>query len=73
MLSRFSDVRLFVTLWTIVHQDLLAIGFSSQEYWSGLPYPPPGDLLYPGIEPTSLCLLHWHMGSLSLAPPGKLN
>ena len=42
MLSHFSRVRLFVTLWTVAHQVHLSIGFSKQEYWSGLPGPPPG-------------------------------
>ena len=54
MLSCFSCVRLFVTLWTVAHQALLSIGFSGQEYCSGLPCPPPGDLPHPGIEPSSL-------------------
>ena len=47
------------------------MGFSRHEYWSGLPHPPPGDLSDPGIEQHLLCLLHWQVGSLSLAPPGK--
>ena len=42
------------TPWTVAHQAPLSMGFSRQEYWSGLPYPPPGDLPDPGIEPTSL-------------------
>ena len=42
------------TLQTVVHQAPLSMGFSRQEYWSGLPCPPPGDLLNPGIEPMSL-------------------
>jgi len=56
-----------VTPWTIAHQAPLSMRFSQQECWSGLPYPPPGDLLNPGIEPTSLCLLHcrWILYSLS--------
>ena len=45
--------------------------FSRQEYWRGLPCPPPGGLPNPGIEPASLSLLHWQAGSLPLAPPGK--
>ena len=49
-----SHVRLFVTPWTISHQAPLSMGFSRQEYWSGLPCPPPGDLLNPGIKPASL-------------------
>ena len=42
------------TLWTVAPQALLSWGFFRQEYWSGLPCPPPGDLPIPGIEPTSL-------------------
>ena len=53
MLSHFSHVRLSVTPWTVVRQAPLSMGFSRQEDWSGLPCPPPGDLLDPGIEPTS--------------------
>ena len=52
--SRFSRVRLFATVWTVAFQASLSMGFSIQEYWSGLPCPHPGDLPYPGIEPTSL-------------------
>ena len=54
VLSLFSHVWLFVTLWTIVHQAPLSVEFSRQEYWSGLPCPPLGDLPYPGIEPMPL-------------------
>ena len=54
MLSLFSRVRLCATLWTVAHQAPLSMGFSRQEYWSGLPCPPPGDLPDPGIEPASL-------------------
>ena len=46
------------------------MGFSRQEYWSGLPCPPPGDLTH-GSNTHLLCLLHWHMGSLPRVPPGK--
>ena len=53
MLSRFSLVKLFVTLWTVAGQPPLSMGFSRQEYWSGLPFSPPGDLPDPAIEPTS--------------------
>ena len=53
-LSHFSCVRLFAILWTIVGQAPLSMGFSRQEYWSGLPCPPPGDLPNPRIEPASL-------------------
>ena len=54
MLSLFSHVRLLVTLWTVAQQASLSMGFSRQEYWSGLPCPPAGDLPDPGIEPASL-------------------
>ena len=54
MFSHFSHVWLFAASWTVAHQAPLSIGFSRQEYWSGLPRPPPRDLPDPGIEPTSL-------------------
>ena len=54
VLSHFSYVQLLVTPWTVACQAPLSMGFSRQEYWSGLPCPPPGDLLDPGIEPASL-------------------
>ena len=50
----FSHVQLFETLWTVAFQDPLSIEFSRQEYRSGLPCPPAGDLPNPGTEPTSL-------------------
>ena len=53
MLSHFSHDQLFANLWTAACQGLLSMGFSSEEYWSGLPHPPPGDLPNPGIEPAS--------------------
>ena len=56
MLSCFSYVQLFVTLWTVACQAPLPMGFSRQEYWGGLPCPPPGDIPDPGIEPTSSAL-----------------
>ena len=52
--SHFSCIWLSATLWTIAHQVPLSMGFSRQEHWSGLPFPSPGDLLHPGIEPASL-------------------
>ena len=48
-----SHVRLFVTPWTVAPQAPLLMGFSRQEYWSGLPFPSPGDLPDPGTEPGS--------------------
>jgi len=53
-LSRFSCAQLFAALWTVVHQVPWSMGFSRQEYCSGLPCPPPGDRPNPGVEPTSL-------------------
>ena len=53
MLSCFSCIQLFATLWTLAHQSPLCMGFSRQEYWSGLPGPPLGDLPDPGVEPAS--------------------
>ena len=54
MLSCFSHVRLFVTLWTAAYQAPLSMGFRRQEYWSRLSSPPLGNLSNPGIEPASL-------------------
>ena len=54
MLSCFSRVQLPVTLWTGALQASLSMGFSRQEYWNGLPFPPPGDLPDPGIQYVSL-------------------
>ena len=54
MLSHFSHVQFFATLGTVARQTLLSMGFSKQEYWSGLPCPPPGDLPNPGTELMSL-------------------
>ena len=67
-----SRVRLFATPWTVAHQSPQSMEFSRQEYWSGLPFPYPGDLPGPGIEPVSLTSpLNWQAGSLPLVPPGK--
>ena len=49
-----SHVQLFVTAWTVAQQAPLSMEFSRQEYWSGLPFPTPGDLSDPGNEPASL-------------------
>ena len=48
-----SHVQLFVTPWTVANQAPLSMGFPRQEYWSGLPFPSPGDLPDPGTEPVS--------------------
>ena len=71
VLSRFSHVQLFVTLWPVAHQALLSMGFSRQEYWNGLPCPPPGDLPNQGLNLCLLCLLHFQVVSLPLTWPGK--
>ena len=54
--GRFGRIWLCMTLWTVVHKTPLSMGFSRQEYWSGLPCPLPGDLLNPGVEPAPLML-----------------
>ena len=51
------------TLWTVAHQAPLSMGFSRQEYWGGLPCPPPGDLPNPGIKPRSLALQAYSLPS----------
>ena len=53
-----SRVQLFATPWTVARQAPLSMGFPRQEYWSGVPLPPPGDLPNPGIELTPTRLLH---------------
>ena len=66
-----SHVQLFATQWTIACQAPLSMGFSQHEYWSGFPLPPLGDLPDREIELSFLCLLHWQVDSLPLAPPGE--
>ena len=56
-----SHVRLFVAPWTVAHQAPLSMGFSRQEYWSGVPFPSPGDLPNSGIEPKSPVSPAWQM------------
>ena len=63
-----SRVRLFATPWTVAYQAPLSMGFSKQECWSGLPFPSPGDLPDPGIEPGSPSL---QADALPSEPPGK--
>ena len=63
--------QLSATPWTAAHQAPLSMGFPRQEYWSGLPFPSPGDLLDLRIEPASLVSPALQAGSLPLAPPGK--
>ena len=63
-----SRVRLSATLWTVAYQAPPSMGFSRQEYWSGLPFPSPGNLPNPGIEPRSPAL---EADALTSEPPGK--
>ena len=58
----------FATPWTVTHQAPLSMGFPDQEYWSGLPFPSPGDLPDPGMEPTSPALTG---GFFTTEPPWK--
>ena len=63
-----SRVRLFATPWTVAYQAPPSMGFSRQEYWSGLPFPSPGNLPNPGIEPESPTV---QADTLTSEPPGK--
>ena len=66
MCSMLSCIQLFVTPWTVAHQAPLFMVFFRQEYWSGLPFPTPRDLLIPGIEPTPPLSLALQGNSLPL-------
>ena len=66
-----SCVGLFVTPWTVALQVPLSMGFPRQEYWSGVPFPPPGDLPDPGIEPMSLVSPAFAGMFFTTVPPGK--
>ena len=63
----------FVTPWTVAHQASLSTGLFRQEYWSGLPFPTPGELPDPEIEPTSLSFPALAGGFFTTAPPRKPN
>ena len=67
----FGHVQLFATPWTIAHQALLSKGFSRQDYWSGLPCTPPGDLPNPGIKPESPAIPILLADSLLLSHQGS--
>ena len=67
MMSCFSHVQLFATLWTVACQAPLSVGFSRQEYWSELPCPPPGDLPNLGIKPASPAAPALQVDSLSMS------
>ena len=69
VLCSVGRVWLFLSLWTVALQAPVSMGFSRQEYWSGLPFPPPGDLPDPGIKPASPVLTG---GFFTAEPPGKL-
>ena len=71
MISCFSCVWLFATLWTVAHQAPLSMGFSRQEYWSGLLWPPAGDLPNPGINPASPVTPALQADSVPLNHPGS--
>ena len=66
-----SHVQLFATLWTVAFQAPLSMGFSRQEYCSGLLCPPPGNLPDPGIEPTSPVSPALQADFLPTETPGK--
>ena len=66
--SSLSCVQLFATPWTVAHQNPLSMGFSKQKYWSGLPFPSPGNLPNPGIEPS---LLHCRQSLYHLSHQGS--
>ena len=66
-----SHVQLFVTLWTVAHQATISMGFLRQEYSSGLPFPPPGHLLDPGIECTCTLAPALVGRFFTTEPPGK--
>ena len=67
-MKSLSHVQLFSTPWTIAYQAPSSMGFSRQEYWSGLPFPSPGDLPHPGIKPGSPAL---QADTLTSEPAGK--
>ena len=71
VLSQFSRVQLFAALWTVDCQASLSMGFSWQEYWSRLPFPSPGDLPVPGIEPMSPVSNALEVDSLPNEPQGS--
>ena len=69
-MKSLSRIRLLVIPWTVAYQTLQSMEFSRQEYWSGSPFPSPGDLPNPGIEPGSLAP---QADALPSEPPGKLH
>ena len=71
VLSCFTHVQLFAILWTVACQAPLSMGFSGQVYWSGLPFPSPGDLSDPGTELTSPAAPALQVDSLPLGHQGN--
>ena len=71
MLRRFNHVQFFMALWTMARLAPLSIGVSRQEYRSGLPFPSPGDLPDPWIEPESPVSPALHVDSLPTKQPGN--
>ena len=69
-MKSLSRVQLFLTPWTVAYQASPSMGFSRQEYWSGVPFLSPGDLPDPGIEPRSPAL---EADTLTSEPPGKIS
>ena len=67
-MNSLSRAQLFAIPWTVAHQAPLSMGFSRQGYWSGLPFPSPGDLPDPGIKPSSPAM---QADALTSEPPGK--
>ena len=67
-MKSLTRVRFFATPWTVAYQASPSMEFSMQEYWSGLPFPSPGDIPHPGIKPSSPAL---EADTLTSEPPGK--
>ena len=71
VLSRFSCIQHFATLWTVAHQAPLSMGFPRQQYWSGLPCPLPGDLSDPRIRTQVSCSSYTAARFCTAEPPGS--
>ena len=71
LVLRHPVISDFVTLWTVACQAPLSVEYSRQEYWSGLPFPSPGNPPYPGIEPTSPASPALAGRFFTTKPPGK--
>ena len=73
LLVLLSHVQLFASPWTVARQAPLPMEFSRHKYWSGLPFPTPGDLSDPGTDPMPLASLALADGFFTTEPPGKPN